>query len=151
MAFYRLTVTNTGKNTAHDCAIHINFRTSKNRPLFSLVGKWDSLPEPLGPMSQNQQVQVWPSIIPLSEKQSIRHRQSDTFCLAIKDNTFFCYAFNAQSYLHPKFQNPLWQLQTGNYFVEIELIADNAQKKCDFKLSNKGNTIYDLYLSSLKA
>ena len=73
IAFYHLHVENKGKTTAYDAELQISFKDASNkRELFSLTGKWDRGPEPLGPLTNTYLSTVWPSLIPFSEQVNIR-------------------------------------------------------------------------------
>lgn len=148
IAFYRLIVNNKGKTTAHDCDIHITFRDSNQSKLFSLNGKWDRLPEPLGPIQAGGFSSVWPALIPYTETLSIRPGDSETFCLMLKDSEDPCYAYNARSYLH-NYKNPQWQLPVGEYLVDVDIKSENARKHERFRIRNNGSNIQDVVISKL--
>lgn len=150
IAFYRLIIENKGKSIAHDCRINIEFRDSKNQQLFSLVGKWDRLPEPLGPIEAGGWSKVWPALIPYAENLSVRPGDSESFCLVLKDNEDSCYAYNADSYLF-NYKNPRWQLPIGEYFVDIEIKSENAKKCESFLVRNNGNKIQDVVISKMNS
>jgi hypothetical protein len=141
-AFYRLNVKNSGRTTAHDCKIDITFKDHNNR-LFSLKGKWDSLPEPTGAIQATGLSSIFPAFIPLSEKLTIGTDDGDTFCILVKDNEDSFYAFNARSYLH-NYKNPRWALPLGEYFVDVELKCEETIKHQKFHVRNTGNTIHDI-------
>jgi len=147
IAFYHLLVENKGKNTATDAELKISFKDENETGLFSLKGKWDSGPEPIGPIVNNKPTPM-PSLIPFAERINIRKKLPESFCLVIKDNQSFCYAFNCDSYFHG-FKKRNWRLPPGNFIVEVEVKGGNAEKKQRFLLRNTGNTIHDIEIQKL--
>lgn len=148
IAFYRLTVENKGRTTAHDCKIHITFKDTNKNNLFSLNGKWDKLPEPLGPVGAGGLSRIWPALIPYTENLSIVASDSQTFCLVLKDNEDPCYAYNAHSYLY-RYKNPQWQLPIGEFFVYVDITGENTKKHSSFLVKNHGSNIQDLAIAQL--
>jgi hypothetical protein len=142
IAFYHLSAENNGKNTATDAEIKLTFRDRNLVELFHLKGKWDSGPEPIGPMV-NGQFTPMPSLMPFAERINIRRKMPETFCVAIKDNQAECYAFNCESYFFG-FKKPNWQLPIGTYLIDVQIIGGNADFKRTFLLKNTGNTVQDL-------
>ena len=147
-AFYRLIVKNKGRTTAHDCRIHITFKDSNQNRLFSINGKWDSLPEPTGPLQAGGLSSAWPAFIPFSEKLNLGSGESDTFCIVLKDNEDPCYAYNARSYLY-NYKNPRWRLTIGEYFVDVEIKCEETKTHQSFHIRNFGNGILDVETSKL--
>jgi len=72
----------------------------------------------------------------------------ETFCVVVKDNQSECYAFNCDSYFHV-FKKPSWQLPIGDFIVEVEVRSGNAEKKQQFLLKNKGNSIQDVEIQEM--
>jgi hypothetical protein len=147
IAFYHLIVENNGKSSATDSELTLRFRNHTGLELFNLRGKWDSGPEPIGPIINGQPTPM-PSLIPFAERINIRRKMPEAFCIVIKDNQAECYAFNCDSYFHG-FKNGSWQLPIGNFIVEVEVRSGNAEKKQQFLLKNKGNTIQDIEIQNL--
>lgn len=148
IAFYHLIVENNGKTTVTDSELHISFRNMDGTERFSLVGKWDRGPEPLGPLTSGLQTPVMPSLIPFSARVNLRPGMPDPFCLVIKDKEDPCYAFAGESYLH-NFKNPLWQIPPGDCTVEVNVRSGEVNKAFRFLLRNKGDTIQDVEINEL--
>jgi hypothetical protein len=148
MAFYHLDAKNKGRTTAFDSEIHFSFKSIDQKQLFSLAGKWDRGPEPLGPMKKNYLAQVWPSLIPFAEHVNVRPGIPEPFCLVVKDNEEFCYAFGCESYFY-NFKNPKWQLPLGEFIVEVEIKSGIAKRFSRFLLKNKGSSIQDIEISRI--
>jgi hypothetical protein len=147
LAFYRLNIINKGRDTAQDCNVQLSFKDHAGQQLFLLNGKWDSLPEPYGPLLQNGQAQIWLPLIPLSEKLNLKHRRAESVCIVLKDRNPQCFAYNAESYLYQNLKNPQWQLAQGDYEVFVKITADNARKTCIIRLTNYSNAPSGLRLT----
>lgn len=150
MAFYHLAAVNKGKTTAFDSEIHFSFKGMNGKELFSLTGKWDRGPEPLGPIKKGYISAVWPSLIPFGERVNIRPAIPETFCIVVKDKEDPCYAFSGESYLF-NYKNPKWQLPLGNFIVDVEIKSGNAKKASKLLLKNEGNTVHDVTISKLNS
>ncbi|MHA1833282.1 MAG: hypothetical protein ACTSV7_04770, partial [Candidatus Baldrarchaeia archaeon] len=149
IAFYHLVVKNNGKTTAYDSEVFISFKDMHGNELFSLNGKWDRGPEPLGPVEKEGKSKIWAGLIPASELINIRPGIPETFCLVVKDNEEPCYAFNAYSYFH-NFKNPNWQLPVGKYIAEVTIKSGNIKKTSKFLVENKGTSIFDVDILKLE-
>jgi hypothetical protein len=147
IAFYHLSVENNGRTSAIDSELALRFKNQNGVELFQLRGKWDSGPEPIGPIIHGQATPM-PALIPFAERTNIRKDIPEPFCIVIKDNQPECYAFNCDSYFHG-FKNRAWQLPIGNFIVEVEVKSGNANKRQQFLLRNKGNTIQDIEIQNL--
>jgi len=148
IAFCHLVAENKGKTTAFDSEIHFSFKDMDGKEIFSLIGKWDRGPEPLGPITEDHLSAVWPSLIPFGEHVNIRPGIPESFCLVVKDKEDSCYAFSGESYLY-NYKNPKWQLPLGNFIVDVEIKSGNAKKRSKFLLKNEGSTVQDIKILKL--
>lgn len=148
MGFYRLITENRGKTTAYDSEVYITFKNLQNNQLFSLKGKWDRTPEPIGPIQNGGKSSVWPAFVPFSELVNIRPDIPETFCLIVKDNENFCYAFNAKSYFY-NYKNPKWQLPIGQFIAEVEIRSGNTRTFSRFLVENNGSNVRDVRISKI--
>jgi hypothetical protein len=148
MAFYHLVAVNKGRTTAFDSELQLSFKDSSGKELFCVTGKWDRGPEPLGPIGKNYMSQVWPSLIPFGERVNIRPGISESFCVVVKDNEDYCYAFGGESYLY-NYKNPKWQLPLGEFIMEVVIKSGNAKRSSKFLLRNKGSTVQDIEISRI--
>jgi len=148
MAFYHLVVVNKGRTTAFDSEIQFSFKDASGKQLFSLKGKWDRGPEPLGPIRKDYMSEIWPSLIPFGEHVNIKQGIPESFCLVVKDNEEPCYAFSGESYLY-NYKNPKWKLSLGDFILEVEIKSGNAKRLSKFLLKNNGSTVQDITISRL--
>jgi len=118
--------------------------------LFSLKGKWDRGPEPLGPVQKGGWAKIWPALIPFSEIVDVRPDIPETFCLVVKDSEEPCYAFNGESYFYKKLKNPNWKLPLGKFIAKVKVRCGNVKKLSKFLVENKGNTIQGIAISKLE-
>lgn len=149
MALYHLTALNEGRTTAFDSEILLTFKDDAGKELFSLKGKWDRAPEPLGPLQPNFFSQVWPALIPFGEQTNVRPNLPEAFCIVVKDNEDYCYAFGGESYLH-NYKKPEWRLPLGDFILEVEIRSGNSRRLSRFMLKNKGNTTQDIEVTEFE-
>ena len=158
-AFYHLKVRNEGKSPAYSCRVIMRFfDVDCKTQLFSPVnGKWDRGPEPL--IYSPVPVEVLPDgklkietretrqnfVIPFAEIIDVHPRMpSEDFCVVVKyENEKECWPFSSWSYiLGEGHRVKKWQLNSGRYVVEIELLySGKGSVKRKFLLINEGTTM----------
>ena len=157
-AFYHLKVRNEGKSPAYSCRVIMRFfDVDCKTQLFSPVnGKWDRGPEPL--IYSPVPVELLPDgklkietretrqnfVIPFAEIIDVHPRMpSEDFCIVVKyENEKECWPFSSWSYiLGEGHRVKKWQLNSGRYVVEIELLySGKGSVKRKFLLINEGTT-----------
>lgn len=158
-AFYHLKVRNEGKSPAYSCRVIMRFfDVDCKTQLFSPVnGKWDRGPEPL--IYSPVPVEVLPDgklkietretrqnfLRPFAEIIDVHPRMpSEDFCVVVKyENEKECWPFSSWSYiLGQGHRVKKWQLNSGRYVVEIELLySGKGSVKRKFLLINEGTTM----------
>jgi hypothetical protein len=149
IAFYHLVVNNSGKTAAYDSEIYLKFKDENAKEIFSLKGKWDRGPEPLGPLKKGGRADLWPALFPFGELVNVRPNIPETFCLLVKDNEDFVYAFGMPSYLQ-NFKHPAWKLPLGKFTAEVVIMSGNVKNVvATFLVENSGSNAISAKISKL--
>lgn len=105
-----------------------------------IYARWPSQPEPLLPaVAGGESVNLVDFARMMNARKVDVHAHDDEYiALAIKyDGQPDCHIFSNESYLHPAWKNPPWQLAPGKYKVVVTVYYGRGRAKREFFFENE--------------
>lgn len=117
------------------------------KELFKLIARWNTTREPLTP--DYKQIDVGLALT--NPREVISPGEEASLSVVIKkDKTKKCHPFNNESYLHPDFAKPEWEIVDDKFIVTVRVqSAETENKEVDFIVTSK-SVLFQFSISDFK-
>lgn len=140
-----------GRRPAWSCKSNLEVFAADGRPLLSapIRARWTSQPEPVFPIADQGRIVNIPDIAKMiaGRNVDVHNHDDQQLSIAVKfEGEAALHLFTNESYVFPRWQNPGWRLEIGNYRLRVTAYYERGRAVTDLELANVGTSLDDVQL-----